>query len=122
MRAPVPAYERELEFPTLYNSFVECIEEHSHHHKDDLPKHSPVKTEESKSSGDERSINTDCEREEYREGVEHCAGFFTKIPPIDGCSHFENLQSTNWNTLRFKSPPSAESSIGWRVEVRPMDI
>lgn len=24
--------------------------------------------------------------------------------------------------MRFKSPPSAESDIGWRVEFRPMDI
>jgi glutamate--cysteine ligase catalytic subunit len=36
--------------------------------------------------------------------------------------HFENLQSTNWNSLRFKPPPSADSDIGWRVEFRPMDI
>lgn len=37
-------------------------------------------------------------------------------------AHFENLQSTNWNSLRFKPPPSRESSIGWRVEFRSMDI
>jgi len=36
--------------------------------------------------------------------------------------HFENLQSTNWNSMRFKPPPSQESNIGWRVEFRPMDI
>ena len=45
-----------------------------------------------------------------------------KIPPVDGVSHFENLQSTNWNSLRFKNPPTADSDIGWRVEFRPMDI
>jgi glutamate--cysteine ligase catalytic subunit len=37
-------------------------------------------------------------------------------------SHFENLQSTNWNSLRFKPPPSHNSKIGWRVEFRTMDI
>eukprot|EP01022_Parablepharisma_sp_SALTPOND_P020409 TRINITY_DN371_c0_g1_i1.p2 TRINITY_DN371_c0_g1~~TRINITY_DN371_c0_g1_i1.p2 ORF type:complete len:665 (+),score=68.02 TRINITY_DN371_c0_g1_i1:8120-10114(+) len=37
-------------------------------------------------------------------------------------AHFENLQSTNWNSIRFKPPPSIESDIGWRVEFRPMDI
>jgi len=35
--------------------------------------------------------------------------------------HFENIQSTNWQTVRFKPPPP-ESPIGWRVEVRPMEI
>ncbi|OLN85564.1 Glutamate-cysteine ligase, partial [Colletotrichum chlorophyti] len=35
--------------------------------------------------------------------------------------HFENLQSTNWQHMRFKPPP-ADNSIGWRVEFRPMEI
>lgn len=35
--------------------------------------------------------------------------------------HFENIQSTNWQTVRFKPPPP-DSSIGWRVEFRPMEI
>lgn len=35
--------------------------------------------------------------------------------------HFENLQSTNWQHIRFKPPP-AENDIGWRVEFRPMEI
>jgi len=35
--------------------------------------------------------------------------------------HFENIQSTNWQTLRFKPPP-ANSDIGWRVEFRSMEI
>ncbi|QEL59792.1 hypothetical protein CJJ09_001878 [Candidozyma auris] len=42
--------------------------------------------------------------------------------------HFENLQSTNWQTLRFK-PPALYSDIddlaktpGWRVEFRPLEI
>ena len=35
--------------------------------------------------------------------------------------HFENLQSTNWQHMRFKPPPPG-SNIGWRVEFRPMEI
>ncbi|PVD31967.1 hypothetical protein C0Q70_07393 [Pomacea canaliculata] len=34
--------------------------------------------------------------------------------------HFENIQSTNWQTMRFKPPPP-NSNIGWRVEFRPME-
>jgi glutamate--cysteine ligase catalytic subunit len=40
---------------------------------------------------------------------------------LDKTDHFENLQSTNWQHMRFKPPPP-ESDIGWRVEVRPMEI
>ena len=35
--------------------------------------------------------------------------------------HFENIQSTNWQHMRFKAPP-ADHDIGWRVEFRPMEI
>ncbi|RUP43560.1 glutamate-cysteine ligase-domain-containing protein [Jimgerdemannia flammicorona] len=35
--------------------------------------------------------------------------------------HFENIQSTNWQTMRFKPPPPG-SSIGWRVEFRSMEV
>ncbi|CAO3686172.1 unnamed protein product [Rhizopus microsporus] len=35
--------------------------------------------------------------------------------------HFENLQSTNWQTMRFKPPPP-NSTIGWRVEFRSMEV
>lgn len=35
--------------------------------------------------------------------------------------HFENLQSTNWHSMRFKPPPP-NSSIGWRVEFRPSEL
>ena len=34
---------------------------------------------------------------------------------------FENIQSTNWQTMRFKPPP-IHSSIGWRVEFRPTEL
>ncbi|KAK4897847.1 glutamate--cysteine ligase [Elasticomyces elasticus] len=40
---------------------------------------------------------------------------------LDKTDHFENLQSTNWQHVRFKPPP-AGNDIGWRVEVRPMEI
>ncbi|CUM53199.1 uncharacterized protein AC631_04920 [Debaryomyces fabryi] len=45
--------------------------------------------------------------------------------------HFENLQSTNWQTLRFKppalypkdtTPQELATKPGWRVEFRPMEI
>jgi glutamate--cysteine ligase catalytic subunit len=35
--------------------------------------------------------------------------------------HFENIQSTNWQNMRFKPPPP-NSPIGWRVEFRPMEV
>ena len=37
-------------------------------------------------------------------------------------AHFENIQSTNWNCVRLKPPPSFESTIGWRTEFRTMEI
>ena len=35
--------------------------------------------------------------------------------------HFENIQSSNWQTMRFKPPPPG-TPIGWRVEFRPMEV
>ena len=35
--------------------------------------------------------------------------------------HFENVQSTNWQTVRFKPPPF-NTDIGWRVEFRVMEV
>ncbi|CCD23541.1 glutamate--cysteine ligase NDAI_0B05080 [Naumovozyma dairenensis CBS 421] len=42
-------------------------------------------------------------------------------------NHFENLQSTNWQSLRFKPPtqeaiPSNKNVPGWRVEFRPLEV
>ncbi len=42
-------------------------------------------------------------------------------PDAGGADHFENIQSTNWQTMRFKPPPPG-SSIGWRVEFRAMEV
>ena len=36
--------------------------------------------------------------------------------------HFENIQSTNWQSVRFKPPPAATTDVGWRVEFRIMEI
>ncbi|KAG8467409.1 hypothetical protein KFE25_000725 [Diacronema lutheri] len=36
--------------------------------------------------------------------------------------HFESLQSTNWNSVRWKPPPAMGSPIGWRTEFRPMEV
>ncbi len=36
--------------------------------------------------------------------------------------HFENIQSTNWQTVRFKPPSLTNSDLGWRVEFRPMEV
>eukprot|EP00172_Hildenbrandia_rubra_P002640 Plantae.Rhodophyta-Hildenbrandia_rubra.ctg3638.p1 GENE.Plantae.Rhodophyta-Hildenbrandia_rubra.ctg3638~~Plantae.Rhodophyta-Hildenbrandia_rubra.ctg3638.p1 ORF type:complete len:732 (-),score=106.62 Plantae.Rhodophyta-Hildenbrandia_rubra.ctg3638:1155-3350(-) len=35
--------------------------------------------------------------------------------------HFENIQSTNWNSVRFKPPPPG-GDIGWRTEFRTMEV
>lgn len=36
--------------------------------------------------------------------------------------HFENIQSTNWQTVRFKPPSLSNVDLGWRVEFRPMEV
>ncbi|WVQ84399.1 hypothetical protein IAT38_006551 [Cryptococcus sp. DSM 104549] len=40
---------------------------------------------------------------------------------VESMDHFENIQSTNWQTIRFKPPP-VDSPIGWRVEFRSMEV
>ena len=40
---------------------------------------------------------------------------------LNKTDHFENLQSTNWQHMRFKPPPY-DKDTGWRVEFRPMEI
>ncbi|KAI5793100.1 glutamate-cysteine ligase-domain-containing protein [Geopyxis carbonaria] len=41
--------------------------------------------------------------------------------PTGKADHFENIQSTNWQHMRFKPPPPG-GNIGWRVEFRSMEI
>lgn len=40
--------------------------------------------------------------------------------------HFESIQSTNWQTVRWKPPPprrgDADPHIGWRTEFRSMEV
>ena len=37
-------------------------------------------------------------------------------------SHFENINSTNWNSLRFKIPRPTDKDLCFKVEVRPLDL
>lgn len=64
--------------------------------------------------------------------AEHVAHLFIRDPLAvykgqldigdeDETDHFENINSTNWQTVRFKPPPPG-SDIGWRVEMRPIEV
>jgi glutamate--cysteine ligase catalytic subunit len=44
-----------------------------------------------------------------------------EVDDKNSSEHFENIQSTNWQTCRFKPPPP-NSNIGWRVEFRVMEV
>lgn len=48
--------------------------------------------------------------------------FKDKLHVDDNTAYFEAIQSSNWNSVRFKPPPSYNSKIGWRVEFRTMEI
>lgn len=37
-------------------------------------------------------------------------------------SHFLNLMSTNWNSLRFKPPLEKDGDLNYKIEVRPCDL
>ena len=52
----------------------------------------------------------------YKERVE--------IDDAKEVDHFENIQSTNWQSVRWKPPPPAEDGegIGWRVEFRSTEV
>jgi glutamate--cysteine ligase catalytic subunit len=67
----------------------------------------------------------------------HIAHLFTRDPlvifeeaiEIDDSiytDHFENIQSTNWQTVRWKPPPPRvtpqDPHIGWRTEFRSMEL
>jgi len=64
--------------------------------------------------------------------AKHIAHLFIRDPLVifnelliqddeNSTDHFENIQSTNWQTLRFKPPPP-NSEIGWRIEFRSMEV
>lgn len=44
--------------------------------------------------------------------------------PIFYTDDFENIQSSNWRSMRFKLPAQngSEKEKGWKIEVRPMEI
>lgn len=48
--------------------------------------------------------------------------FTDNINDNEEVAHYQNLLSSNWNSMRFKSPPDVHSDIGWRVEFRTLDI
>ena len=67
----------------------------------------------------------------------HIAHLFTRDPLVifeggveiddwNFTNHFENIQSTNWQTVRWKPPPPRnkpeDPHIGWRTEFRTMEI
>lgn len=83
------------------------------------------------------TIDTEIYEQLLEEGIDHLlaqhvAHLFIRDPltlfeekihldDANESDHFENIQSTNWQTMRFKPPPP-NSDIGWRVEFRPMEV
>ncbi|KAL7678416.1 hypothetical protein ACOME3_004641 [Neoechinorhynchus agilis] len=63
--------------------------------------------------------------------ADHVAHLFVRQPLVvfkdildyrpNDTFHFETIQSTNWNNMRFKIPPPG-SNIGWRVEFRTPEL
>lgn len=53
-------------------------------------------------------------------------GQTTELDDTLSRDHFESIQSTNWQTCRWKPPPPRSSEndphIGWRTEFRPMEV
>ena len=81
---------------------------------------------------DEPSYKTLIEHGVDHKLARHVAHLFTRDPLVifeekinvddeKFSDHFENVQSTNWNNVRFKPPPP-HGNIGWRVEFRTMEI
>mmetsp|Transcript_61309 Transcript_61309/g.171172 ORF Transcript_61309/g.171172 Transcript_61309/m.171172 type:complete len:695 (+) Transcript_61309:145-2229(+) len=67
----------------------------------------------------------------------HVAHLFTRDPLVafegavaevddeSSTEHFESINSTNWQSMRWKPPPPPSDSgvhIGWRTEFRPMEV
>ena len=87
-------------------------------------------------------IDEETEKMLYQEGVDealskHISHLFTRDPLVvfDGhveldddqsTDHFESIQSTNWQTVRWKPPPiptnACSPHIGWRTEFRSMEV
>ena len=78
----------------------------------------------------------------YQEGIDemltrHISHLFTRDPLVvfeghveldddKSTDHFESIQSTNWQTVRWKPPPIPSTAcsphIGWRTEFRSMEV
>jgi len=86
---------------------------------------------------DQWSLDTLLENGVDRVLAEHIANLFVRDPLVifegkieeldDGrdMDHFENIQSTNWHTVRWKPPPASATGgahVGWRTEFRPMEV
>ena len=54
------------------------------------------------------------------------AGSIEELDDAKATDHWENIQSTNWNTVRWKPPPPRDDvndpHIGWRAEFRSMEV
>ena len=49
-------------------------------------------------------------------------GAISEVDDDASTEHFENIQSTNWQSVRWKPPPPDREDIGWRVEIRTMEV
>lgn len=67
--------------------------------------------------------------------AQHVAHLFTRDPltlqrghevqSVEESDHFDAIQSTNWQTVRWKPPPKRKNCgprVGWRVEFRSMEV
>ncbi|KCZ73897.1 hypothetical protein H311_05142, partial [Anncaliia algerae PRA109] len=61
--------------------------------------------------------------------AEHIASIFVRDPMLSYhnttlCEDFENIQSSNWRSVRFKLPTfsGGVDLTGWKIEFRPMEI
>jgi len=88
-------------------------------------------------------LDAECEEMLLEEGIDgalarHVAHLFTRDPLVafegmvdelddeKATDHFESIQSTNWQTVRWKPPPPKANicapHIGWRTEFRSMEV
>ncbi|CAJ1374466.1 unnamed protein product [Effrenium voratum] len=56
------------------------------------------------------------------------AGHVEEVDDFASTDHFESIQSTNWQTVRWKPPPATSACgtgaphVGWRTEFRSMEV
>ncbi|KAI5181160.1 glutamate--cysteine ligase catalytic subunit [Nematocida sp. AWRm80] len=80
---------------------------------------------------DPKTLKTLLDNQVDRAMANHIASLYIRDPVLcystsTAQEKFENIQSSNWRSMRLKSPKASASesseSIGWMVEVRPMEI